>query len=138
MTGNSQLSIPFDKGSPNLKLNSNPLPIESWKKRAIDCLMANQTLMTTIEMLTCTLGAKEFSVLDKDQRLNAVTNLSVTMSNLCRDGYVKKLKILGLKGNYYGLSNWFEKDGRIIKDYADDTLSVFLENVYREPKSCCD
>jgi hypothetical protein len=125
---------PLDKGSPNMKF-----PItDSWKKRAVDCLLLNQTLMTTIEILRCIMGAKEFGELAKDQRSTAVTNLSVTLNNLTKEGYIKKIRIIGLKGNYYGLANWFEPDGTIVKGYANTFLQTFLENVHKQPISCCE
>lgn len=108
----------------------------NWKKKTVECLAKNETLMTTIELLACLLGDHTFSLLTKDERTLQVTNLSVTLSNLTKEGYVKKIKIPGLKGNLYGLANWFDKDGKVNERYANVTIQFFMNNSIT-PVSCC-
>ena len=109
----------------------------NWKKKAVECLANTKTLMTTIELLVCLLGSESFSLLRKEERSLQVTNLSVTLSNLTKEGYIKKVKIPGLKGNYYGLSNWFDKDNKVNPQFANLTVQTFLSNS-AIPVSCCN
>src|SRR5258705_8467457 len=104
---------------------SPPLTL-SWKQKAINCLAVKKHYMTTIEILACVLGQSEYEKLTQGNRRELVGNLSVTLNNLVTDKYIKKQKMMGFKGNYYGLSNWFEGD-RMKPEFANATLKYLIE-----------
>lgn len=109
----------------------------SWKKKAIDCLGVLNKCATTVEILRCVLGTNNFQSLDSKKRAEYVSALSMTMNNLIKIGFVKKVKVNGLKGYYYGLSQWFDEEDKLKQEYADMTLQLVLQSSNMNI-GCCD
>lgn len=107
-----------------------------WKMKAVNCIALAKKYVTTLDILSCVLGYETFEALPENLRRDYVTNLSATLSNLTRDGYINKARLKGIKGNYYGLPEWFEENGDLKAEYADSTLH-YLIKVSKRKSACC-
>ena len=113
-----------------LKLVSNaiialePVPIKymQWGNKAIDCTRKKAHYIQTSEILTCVVG--EDIEENKDLRKRYITALSVALNYLCKDGDLKKFKVRKLKGDFYGLPEWFNEDGSLKNEYLGERLTV--------------
>ena len=85
----------------------------NWKERGLACIGKLNRFCKTIEILECLLGQKEVEKLDDEMRKRYVTGLSVSLSELRKDGVVVQFNLKGVKGYFYGLQSWF--DGAIPK-----------------------
>jgi len=101
----------------------------SWKTKAINCIASYGQYVTTIDILRCVIGDEAYLNLSEKERKDNITKLSVNLNNLVKEGYVKKAKVNGLKGNYYGLPEWFQKNGSLKPEYADETIKAILDNI---------
>lgn len=110
--------------------NPEPWGSMEWRERSIQCIASRDTYSTTIDVLKCLISERRYNLLEADQRDKYIANLSIALNGLAKEGYITKVKIPGInKGYYFGLPKWFENNGTLKSEYANEYLQPVLDTI---------
>lgn len=95
---------------------SKPMRV-NWSKLAVKYITESGVLLSSGHILD--MVAHDTSI-QRDGIINAnneIVAISVALNNLCENGVLRKLVVQGIKGHFYGLPEWFNKDDTIDNKY---------------------
>lgn len=114
------------------ELEGNPETPIDWKNSALDCIRNHGFPLRTVDILYC-MAVKEpdkLRLTDFIKRRNYVSALSIALNNLCDKKVLDRIQVSGLKGYFYGLSNWFNEH-----ELDTDIYYNLKHELYCNPKS---
>ena len=104
-----------------------PTQYMNWKEKALDCIRSNECYSQTADILLCVVGKEVLK--DEVLRRRYITALSVTLNELNKIGVLKKFRLKSVKGDFYGLAEWFTKNGSLKKEYYSTTIMNFEHRI---------
>ena len=84
--------------------------MSGWKEKAIDCILSQGVFCQTVTILKLLLHPDEAILDSATIRKKYVTNVSAALNNLEREKKLVKFSIDKIKGDFYGLPKWMEKN----------------------------
>jgi hypothetical protein len=100
-----------------------------WTEKALGCINASSQMVNTDEILKWTLVNRKDDLELAHRRKGYITALSVALNKLRKAGRLKEHKVKGVKGLFYGLPEWWEKEE--LSPY----YRILLENKTRSIKN---
>jgi hypothetical protein len=94
-------------------LEGNPEKPVDWKNSAFNCLKDATYPLRTIDILNCMFFNEREKLDDEAKKKNYMAALSFALNNQCDKGVLIRTSIAGYKGYFYGLKDWFDKDGKL-------------------------
>lgn len=82
-----------------------------WTEKAIACITNARQLVSTDEILKWTLFDRVEDMELAHRRKGYITALSVSLNKLKKAGKVNSYSVKGIKGNFYGLPEWWNENG---------------------------
>lgn len=124
------LKFTTNEGSPSGQ--KEPLPKMNWFLLALSALTSANGVSTSNELYDIVIGSKE--ELRGYSKTRVVGKISLGLSKLYRKDKVKKIDNQLGRGNFWGLSSWFDGDKvneeykeRLLKKYGVDEVELFGE-----------
>lgn len=99
-------------------LEGNPDAKFNWIEPALICIRSSDEFLQTTEILQRLFANNPTQLLFEKTRRNHLVSLSVALSVLYNSGRIGKVILEGEKGHFYGLPQWFARNGKILKEYA--------------------
>jgi len=94
------------------------IPLKYWTSFIMEAITEQDRLLTTNDLFDLSI---EHFELDEDNMRQGKASLSRAIHKLANQKkLLVKYPIIGKKGYYYGLPEWFNEDGRPVEEYAGD------------------
>ena len=124
-----QAAITIIEDQIRVALPNHPVTPIDWKVRAINCIKGRGVYSTSVDILQCLTG-KDYSKLDETTYDKYILSLSVALNSLAKEGYIKKVRIVGFeKANYYSMNDWVEADGTLKLDRTPEAFKPIIDNL---------
>ncbi len=89
----------------------------SWTEKSYACLKDKNEMMSADEILSHIADYRLQNIETATKRRGYVTALSVALNKLTKSGKIKSEKHEGVRGLYYGLSEWWNSEDQLLAFY---------------------
>ena len=107
-------------------LDTSGIHFMDWKQKALACMDAMDGCVQTSQILEWVFIDDAGKLKNTVLRRKYITALSVSLNSLHSEGLVKKFRLPGTQGHFYGLANWFTEDGSLAKKYFGKRLHLMF------------
>ena len=98
-------------------LDTSVIHFMDWKQKALACMDEMVGCVQTSQILEWVFTGDPAKLENTVLRRKYITALSVALNSLNSEGLIKKFRLPGTQGHFYGLASWFTENGTLVKKY---------------------